>query len=240
MKSMKTFPPSGSNYKNMDYKIVENYLYSSHHDKDSVDMIMELLQFILRKNTWVEFVKNFNNNGGFSRCTSTIFYEIINEFPQTGDHSGCSLSCTFRNCQHLLNHFSDESKQESKQESTHESLNYNVHIKNKPYDEIINCDENSIKNEFDHDFESMSIHSNIHETVVESKQFDVNNITTSPDTKSINPTSYPEYLSMSKDNKHIIDIMESGNMKEDIKEMFINPDDPNTPLTYAQMKEKYG
>ena len=45
---------------------------------------------------------------------------------------------------------------------------------------------------------------------------------------------------MDKNNQNIMDIAANDGIEEAVKQMFIDPNNPNKKLTYAQMRDLYG
>lgn len=69
----------------------------------SSDMCRHMLNSVLRKKEYIEFVKNFNEEGGFLWSNNNYINEIVTYTDVDNDgHSGASLACTLRNVQYIL------------------------------------------------------------------------------------------------------------------------------------------
>lgn len=69
----------------------------------SSDMCRHMLNSVLRKKEYIDFVKNFNEEGGFLWSNNNYINEIVTYTDVDNDgHSGASLADTLRNVQYIL------------------------------------------------------------------------------------------------------------------------------------------
>jgi hypothetical protein len=64
--------------------------------------IFNALKVIEDKPYLVDFIKNFDEEGGFMFCFDKKLFEIYEQL-ETEGHSGSSFAITMRCCQHILN-----------------------------------------------------------------------------------------------------------------------------------------
>ena len=69
---------------------------------DFFKSIKNALNIIEEKPDLVDFIKNFDEEGGFMFCFDKRLFEIYNQL-ETDGHSGSSFALTMRCCQNILN-----------------------------------------------------------------------------------------------------------------------------------------
>lgn len=71
-------------------------------NNDFFQNIKNALTVIEDKPYLVDFIKNFDEEGGFMFCSDKQLFEIYDQL-ETEGHSGSSFAITMRCCQHILN-----------------------------------------------------------------------------------------------------------------------------------------
>ena len=191
-------PPSDSPRKYLDMNQIYNIMNEEKWNENTQELTTNLLNSILETQERIDYVKTFNKSCGFMFSEEKIHEQIVLDSKDYENHSGCSLACTFRNCQYILNKF---------------DFDDNETVKNNMYDESID-----LGSEPDIEF--------------------TNDINT--DSVKGKASSYPLYHEMDKNNQNIMDIAANDGIEEAVKQMFIDPNNPNGKLTYAQMRDLYG
>ena len=200
-----------------------NKVYAIMNEKNWCDhtqkLTMNLLLSIIKTKERTSYVKNFNSSRGFMLSEEKIQEQIVLDSEDYMNHSGCSLACTFRNCQYILNQIYLDDYGSSGLET----------VKNNMYDECIDLDSEP-------DIESDEVHDSNTEST------NVINTDSKKSNKSTILIWRPDLLydNMDNNNKNIIDIATTDGIDETVKQMFVDPNNPNKKLTYAQMRDLYG
>lgn len=83
-----------------------NKVYAIMNEKNWCDhtqkLTINLLLSIIKTKERTSYVKNFNSSRGFMLSEEKIQEQIVLDSEDYMNHSGCSLACTFRNCQYIL------------------------------------------------------------------------------------------------------------------------------------------
>lgn len=126
----KNLPPSDSPLKYFDMNKVYAIMNEKEWNNYTQEFTMNLLLSIIKTKERISYVKKFNGSSGFMFSDEKIQEQIILDSKDYDQHSGCSLACTFRNCQYILNQLDFDDNGCSGLET----------VKNNMYDECIDLD----------------------------------------------------------------------------------------------------
>ena len=216
MYNKQKLPPSDSPRKYFDMNQACAIMNEKGWDNYTKELTTDLSLSIIKTKERISYVKKFNGSKGFMFSDEKIQEQIVLDSKGYMNHSGCSLACTFRNCQYILNQldlYYDES-------SRLKIVNNNM------YDECIDLDSES-------DIESEEVRNQSYTSTESTNVINTDSI-------KGKGSSYSLYDKMDDNNKNIIDIVATHGIDEAVKQMFVDPSNPNKKLTYAQMRDLYG